>query len=586
MRYSKLFGKTVRNAPKDATFISHQLLFRAGYIREVVAGRYILTPLGLRVEQKIIGIIDGEMEKIGSQRVILPTLHPLEIWQATHRDTAWGEDLMKLKDRRGAELVVGATAEGLMVELVKMFNPTYKDLPIVIHQFSQKFRDELRARGGLLRLREFLMKDAYSFATDEESFLKTYYDQYHAYERIAERLDLKAVPVLADSGALGGDFCHEFMVPVSSGEDRILACDKCDYKANVEKAEFVRDEVNMSESEKPLEKVSQPEWVETMADNEKHYGLPARRFLKNVVYKTGKGKIIIAVIRGDLDINERKLVRLIGEGELRPATEPDLKKLGTRSGWVHSWGHPGAFYVGDHSLKTVRNFIGGQKEKETDMVNVNYGRDFKVELLGDIALAPSGAGCPKCQGQLQELKTMEFGHCFKYDDFYTKAQGGTFVDKDGKEKFMQMGAYGIGVERALALIVETHHDGRGIIWPAAVSPYQVHLINLNSKFVIPNSEGKDGITNNESGIRAEEVYEQLNGAGIEVLYDDRDGVSAGEKFADADLIGIPVRLVVSEKSLAGGGVEWKLRNSQETKIVKTAALAGEVSGLLAAHSSQ
>lgn len=601
MKYSKLFGKTVRNAPKDATFVSHQLLYRAGFIREVTSGRYILTPLGLRVEQKIIEIIDREMESIGSQRVILPTLHPVEVWQATHRDEAWGEDLMKLKDRRGAELVVGATAEGLMVELLKMFKPTYKELPIVVHQFSQKFRDELRARGGLLRLREFLMKDAYSFAADEEQFLQTYYDQYHAYERIAKKLDLNAIPVLADSGALGGDFCHEFMVPVESGEDRILACDQCDYKANKERAEFVREEVNPGEEEKALETVAQPEWVQTTEDNEKHYGLPSSRFLKNVVYKNHKGKIIIAVIRGDLDVNEIKLTRLIGEGELLPATDEDLKKLGTRSGWVHSWGHNGAFYVGDLSLKTVKNFIGGQKEKETDTVNVNFGRDFNVELLGDIALAPVGAVCQKCgKGYLKELKTMEFGHCFKYDDFYTKAQGGTYVDKDGKEKYLQMGAYGIGVERALALIVETHHDGRGIVWPEAVAPYKVHLIEISTPSRHSDSfgyaqdrlrggstdpstpatpplrmtqtsmevtrRGGLGMTTDVPGI-VESVYEQLNEAGIEVLYDDREGVSAGEKFADADLIGLPLRLVVSEKSLTAGGVEVKKRNEDKPTII-------------------
>ncbi len=582
MRYSKLFGKTVRNAPKDATLISHQLLYKAGFIREVVAGRYILTPLGLRVEQKIIKIIDDEMTKIGSQRVVLPTLHPLEIWQATHRDEAWGEGLMKVKDRRGMELAIGATAEGMMVEMVKMFNPTYKDLPIVVHQFSQKFRDELRARGGLIRLREFLMKDAYSFAADEKQFMETYNDQYHAYERIAKALDLEAVPVEADSGALGGDYCHEFVVLNESGEDRILICEKCGYRANIERAEFVRGDINLNEPEKALETVTQPEWVATMADNVKHYQLPASRFLKNVVYKTGKGKIVISVIRGDLEVNEAKLTRIVGEGPLEPATDNDLQKLGTRSGWVHSWGHKGAFYVGDLSLKTVKNFIGGQKEKTTDATNVNFGRDFNVELLGDIATAPTGAVCGRCQkGRLDEKRAVEFGHCFKYDDFYTRAQGGVFIDHEGKEKYLQMGAYGIGIERAIALIVEAHHDARGIIWPLAVAPFQVHLINLKSQI----SNLKLATPAVDTPTVAESVYELLDGAGIEVLYDDREEVSAGIKFADADLIGLPLRLVVSEKSLAGGGVELKRRTEDKPFIIPVKDLTLGITQLLSGSTS-
>lgn len=562
--------------------ISHQLLYRAGFLREVAAGRYILTPLGLRAAQKIIQIIDEEMAKIGSLRVILPTLHPLEIWQKTHRDTAWGEGLMKIKDRRGMELALGATAEGLMVELVKMFRPTHKDLPIVLHQFSQKFRDELRARGGLIRLREFLMKDAYSFAADEKQFMQTYWDQYHAYEKIAQRLGLAVVAVEADSGALGGDFCHEFMVLNGQGEDRILVCEACDYKANVEKAEFVRELINPNEPLKPLATVSQPEWVESMKDNEKHYSLPAARFLKNVVYRTARGKAVIAVIRGDLEVNEAKLTRLVGEGELTAASDKDIEQLGTKPGWVHSWGHKGVLYVGDLSLKTVRNFIGGQKERVTDTINVNYGRDFKVEKLGDIALAPAGAVCGQCQkGKLQEKRAVEFGHCFKYDDFYTKAQDGFFTDKDGREKLLQMGAFGIGIERALALVVEAHHDEKGIVWPKAVSPFQIHLLDIapsarplgdlpGSLLSSAGNQGAnlDGRLDGASvAEEAEKVYQQLAQAGVEVFYDDRADASAGVKFADADLLGLPLRLVISEKSLESGGVEVRKRSEEKTSIM-------------------
>ncbi len=547
MLYSRLFGKTVREAPKDSVLASHRLLYQAGYIRELASGRYMLTPLGFKLEQKVTKIIDEEMERIGSQRLIVPTFHPLELWQATHRDEVWGEGLSQVTDRRGAKFAVGATAEAVMVEFVKKFHPSWRDLPIVIHQFSNKFRDELRARGGLVRAREFIMKDAYSFASDEECFMKTYWDQYHAYERIAERLGIKVIPVEADSGALGGDFCHEFMVPCDWGEDTILTCD-CGYVANKERAEFVRENINLDDSEKPFEIVDQPEWVESMDDNVKHYGLPKNRYLKNVVYKTQRGDTVIAVIRGDLDVNEAKLTKIVGAGELTPATDEDLIKLGTKAGWVHSWGHK-AKYIGDTSLTTVTNFIGGQKEKTTDSINVNYGRDFTCELLADIAEAKEGDICGRCKkSKLKALKGIEFGHVFKYDDFYTKAMGCTFTDKDGKEKYLQMGAYGIGIGRAMAIVAETYHDDNGLMWPKSVAPYQVHLIAMKG------SEEK-----------GTQVYNRLIEAGVDVLYDDREEVSAGVKFADADLLGIPVRLVVSTKT--GDRVEYKERADSKVTLM-------------------
>ena len=545
MLYSRLFGKTVREAPKDATLPGHRLLYQAGFVRELSSGRIMLTPLGFRVEKKIIQLIDEEMENIGSQRLIVPTFHPLELWQATHRDEVWGEGLSQVKDRRGALFAVGATAEAVMVEFVKKFHPSWRDLPIVIHQFSNKFRDELRARGGLLRAREFVMKDAYSFAPDEETFLTTYWDQFHAYEKIAARLDIKVIPVEADSGALGGDFCHEFMVPGDWGEDTIYACE-CGYSANKEKAEFVRQDINSGDAEKPLEIVEQPEWVETMEDDVKHYGFPKARYLKNVVYKTPKGKIVIAVIRGDLDVNEAKLTKLVGEGELTAATEEDLKLLGTRSGWVHSWGHS-ARYIGDVSLTTVRNFVGGQKEQTTDSINVNYGRDFSCELLADISEAKEGDVCSRCrEKKLKAQKGIEFGHVFKYDDFYTKAMGCTFTDKDGVEKYLQMGAYGIGIGRAMAIVAEVHHDEKGLVWPKEVAPFQVHLISMKG---------------DEVRRLALDIYQKLTAGGVEVLYDDRDEVSAGVKFSDADLIGVPIRLVVSEKT--GDKIEYKERSGDQ-----------------------
>lgn len=559
MKYSTLFGKTIRKAPAEAKAASHKLLYQAGFIRDLVAGRYSFLPLGFRVWNKIVGIIEDEMNKVGSSRIATPALHPMELWEATARDQAFGEGLMRLKDRRGAEFALGATAEGAMLDLVNKFKPSYRDLPIIVHQFSRKFRDELRARGGLLRTREFIMKDAYSFNKSKKSLDKTYMEMYGAYERIMGRLGLKGRAVEAYSGAIGGKHCHEFMVDSTAGEDKYLACSKCEYAANKEKAEFVRKDINSKDKAKKMKIVEQPEWVETMKDNVKHYKLPESRFLKNVVYKTSKGKIIIAVIRGDLEVNEMKLANLLNQ-DLVPAEEKDLVEMGTKSGWVHSWGHK-AYYVGDISLKTVKNFIGGQKEKSTDTINVNYGRDFKVDLEGDIALAENGFQCGKCEkGDLKETKAIEFGHVFKLDDFYTKPMNGTYVDKKGKEKTMYMGSYGIGIGRAMATIVEINNDKNGIVWPESVAPFQVHLIGLDLK----DSKVKK---------QAEKTYSKLIEKGIEVLYDDREDVSAGVKFSDADLIGIPVRLVVSKKT--GDMVEMKKRKSKKVELLELESVIGK-----------
>jgi prolyl-tRNA synthetase len=553
MKYSKLFGKTIRRSPNEAKIDSHKLLHKAGYIRSLVAGRYSFLPLGFRVWNKIIQIIDEEMTKIGSQRVVAPTLHPIELWKATARDEAFGPGLMRLKDRRGSEFVLGATAEGVMLDLVMKFKPSYRDLPIVIHQFSQKFRDELRARGGLLRVREFVMKDAYSFHATKRSLDKTYQDMYNAYLRILERLGLKGIPVEAYSGAIGGKHCHEFMVESPVGEDRFLVCSDCGYTANKEKAEFVRENINLNDKMKPLKIIDQPEWVKTMEDNVKHYGLPQSRFLKNVVYKDGQGKMIVAVIRGDLEVNEVKLMNLLKKN-LVPATEEDIvERLKSKPGWVHSWGNKAAFYVGDTSLRTVKNLIGGQKQEKTDSINVNYPRDFKVDVEGDIGLAKNGYLCGRCKkGILKEKRGIEFGHVFKLDDFYTKPVKGTFVDKNGKERLMLMGCYGIGIGRAMAIVVEKHHDDKGIIWPKSIAPFQVHLLAVE-------------MDNKKVRGLAENVYMKLLDSGIDVLYDDRVDVSPGVRLVDADLIGIPIRLVVSQK--IGEKIEWKQRSKSKKELL-------------------
>lgn len=553
MLYSKLFGKTSKTVSREAVASSHRLLLQAGFIRQLATGRYTLLPLGLRVAKKIEQIIREEVEKTGAQELIVPALHPLELWQAANRDKKFGAAMMRVTDRNGAEFALGATAEVIMLDLVKQFAPSYKDLPINIYQFSQKFRDEARPTGGLLRTREFVMKDGYSFHVDEEDLKKTYQLYWEAYERIAKRLDISAFPVESDNGAIGGSLSHEFMVETSVGEDTVVRC-SCGYAANLETAEFVRNNVNLDDPEKPFEIISQPEWVETMEDNIKHYGKSKQYYLKNVVYKDIDGTIIIAVIRGDLSVNIAKLTKFYrAKGELVPATDVDLESIGTRSGWVHCWGHP-AVYVGDLSLKTVHNFIGGQKEKDTDSINVNYDRDFKCQLFGDIAEAREGDLCPRCQkGKLKLVKCVEYGNIFNIGYTYSDSMDGFFIDKDGLSKKLYMGSYGIGIGRAMAIVVETHHDDKGIIWPKSITPYHYHLIGLD----LTDTDVKDSVS---------QTYEKLS-QNFNVLFDDRVTATPGEKFADADLIGIPTRLVISKKSLAAGGIEYKNRKTSAIKII-------------------
>lgn len=545
MRYSQLFGKTEKQAPRDYRVASHQLLYRGGFIRESTAGRYYFLPLGMRVSDKIMKIIEAEMDSCGAQKMITPVLHPLELWQETNRTASTGFELMKLKDRRGARFALGGTAEEMFVELVRRFKLSYKDLPFNLYQFSTKFRDELRARGGLLRVREFVMKDAYSFDRDEAEFKKTYRQMAEAYTRIFKRFGLKTDMVEADNGYIGGEYCHEFVTPTPAGESKYFTAG--DYCAHEEVAKFKFEPMNPKEKIKEFKISAQPQWVQTMEDNIKHYGEPKWRYLKNVVYKNRiSGEIWIASIRGDLEVNPIKLGHVVGApGLLDPAEDADLKKLGTKRGYVHCWGHKGAKYVADLSLKTVRNFIGGQKKDKTDSVGVNYGRDFKADIEADIALAKAGFTAPNGQ-KLVEKKGSEVGNIFQLGYHYTDLmKGATFTDKDGQAKKYYMGCYGIGLGRTMQTIAEIYHDDKGIIWPKNVAPYQVHLISLQ--------------------VSAGAVYDRLVKAGIEVLYDDREDVSAGSKFADADLIGIPIRLIVSQKTK--DKVEWKVRSGQKSELI-------------------
>ena len=551
MRYSTLFGKAVFGELGGSQLISHHLLTKAGYIRESSAGRYFFLPLGWRVHEKIRAIIKQEMDAANSQEMITPILHPLDLWRETNRTDTTGFELMQVNDRRGAEFALGGTAEEMMVDVVRGFQISYRDLPFSIYQFSTKFRDELRARGGLLRVREFVMKDAYSFHRDEDDFKTEYQRMADTYHRIFKRMGLDALMVEADNGYIGGEYCHEFVVESDIGESRFLVTEDGSYAAHEDVAVFERDLINPDEPIKDFEIIEQPAWVKTMDDNVKHYGKPKAYYLKNVVYRhMVTGQIVIGTVRGDLDVNKAKLEHAIDAvGQLEDATEDDLHKLGTQPGYVHSWGHD-AYYVGDYSLQTVHNFIGGQKEDTTDSVNVNYGRDFECDMLADIALAQANQQTADGQVLVEKLG-IEVGNIFQLGYHYSeKMKGAVYVDDNGKEKPFYMGCYGIGLGRTLATIVENYHDEHGICWPKSVTPFHVHLISLRGR--------EDD---------AAQLHNDLQTQGFDVLWDDRDE-SPGVKFSNADLIGIPVRLVVSKRT--GDKIEFKFRTETESELLETA----------------
>ena len=562
MKYSKLFGKTAYTPLKGSKLVGNQLLLQAGFIRESTAGRYFFLPLGWRVHEKIKAIIKREMDATGAQEMISPVLHPLELWKETNRTNTAGFELMKVTDRRGGEFALGGTAEEMFLDVVRGFPLSYKDLPINIYQFSTKFRDELRARGGLLRVREFVMKDSYSFDVNEQEFKKEYDKMAETYSKIFTKLGLVTLKVEADNGYIGGEYCHEFQVEHPEGEGRFFMTEDKTYVAHEDVATFDVKPLNSGEKILDLVTIDQPTWVKSMDDNVKHYGQEKWRFLKNVVYRTTQGDVVIVTIRGDLDVNKTKVEKLLHlVGQLTEASAEDLTAIGTKPGYVHSWGHTFVnkriskdgtrdctiIYVADNSLKSVINFIGGQKSEATDTKDVNYGRDFAHEIEGDVALAQPGL---TYKGKkLIDKRGIEVGNIFQLGLHYsTLMKEATFVDKDGKAKPYYMGSYGIGLGRTMATIAELYHDAKGLLWPAQIAPFQVHLVSLL------------GMEK-----EAESFYNDLTGRGIEVLWDDRAEVSPGVKFADADLIGNPIRLVLSKRN--EGKIEWKKRSNKDVELI-------------------
>lgn len=553
MKQSQLFAKTIKSYPKNIKINSHRLLYQAGFIRESVAGRYYFLPLGMRVRDKIVQIIEQKMNRAGAIKIITPVLHPIELWEETNRASSVGFELMKVKDRSKNEFALGGTAEEMMVDLIRKFNISYKNLPFNIYQFSQKFRDELRARGGLLRVREFLMKDAYSFHSDETDFKKEYQNMHDTYTEIFKCLGLKTIVVESDNGYIGGEYCHEFVVESEVGESKFLISEDKKYAAHEDVAKFKKENKNLNEKIKELKRVK-AERGNTMEDGVEFHKLPLWQQVKDVMFIDEKKRFILAVIRGDFEVNETKLKNLIKANQLRHATNDEIKKINSEPGFISPVSmNEKVIIVADDSLRTIKNAYGGANKKNIDLLNINIDRDYQPNVEGDIAMA-KGKFLSESGSSLKESKGIEVGNIFQLGDHYSKKMKAVFIDKDGKEKFYYMGCYGIGVDRTIATIVEIFNDKKGIVWPEAAAPFRIHLISLNQND------------------QAEKLYQDLQKAKIEVLYDDREDSSAGAKFADADLIGCPYRVVVSKKTLGKNSIEIKKRDSEKCDFIKISDL--------------
>ena len=565
MRMSKLMLKTLREAPSEAELESHKLLLRAGLVTTFAAGLYAFTPLGWRVIQKIEQIIRDEMDATGAQEVRLPELNPIELWEQSGRAETMGQTLFRLADRKERGFVLGPTHEEGMSFLASRHIQSYRDLPVTLYQIETKFRDEQRPRGGLVRLREFTMKDAYSFDTSWETLDDSYAAAYDAYVRIFARAGIPVVPVAADSGAIGGKESQEFIYLTEDGEDEILQCPGCGYAANAEKAEFTPPPALPVEP-LPMEKVATPN-QRTIAELAAFLGIEERQTVKAVFYKAD-GQPVFVAIRGDLDVNEVKLKNALKAQDIDVMDEAMVKRLGLVAGSASAVGLTGMKVVADPTAVEAVNLVGGANEDGFHYLNVNHGRDWKADLITTIGLARGGDACARCGTPLEVRRGMEMGHVFKLGTLYSESIGVQYLDESGERKPCVMGCYGIGVERMLAACIEANHDDQGIIWPAAVAPYDAHVVVLNG--------------DQESVVSAlAELEAAATSARLALLVDDRPD-SAGIKFKDADLLGMPSRLTLSPRSIEKGGVEFRNRRSGETSIVP---LAGAVSAILEAASA-
>ncbi|RLA77994.1 MAG: proline--tRNA ligase [Deltaproteobacteria bacterium] len=554
MRYSRYLLPTLREDPAEAEVTSHKLMIRAGMIRKVAAGIYDFLPLGLRVLRKVEAIIREEMNRAGAQEVLLPVVLPADLWRESGRWDEYGKEMLRFKDRGDRDYCLGPTHEEAVTDLVRREVRSYKQLPLCLYQIQVKFRDEMRPRFGIMRAREFIMKDAYSFDADEAGAEESYRKMYEAYCRIFRRCGLRFRAVEADTGLIGGRFSHEFMVLASTGEDVIVSCDRCDYAANLERAE-IGDLPTPAEDE-PLEELRSVETPgrRTVEEVTSFLGVPPERLVKTLIFKTEDG-VVAALVRGDHEVNEVKLRNHLGVRSLELADEETIREV---TGGPLGFSGPVGLKVrkiADKALKGMRNLVVGGNEEDLHLMGANFGRDFEVDEFADIRKAQQGDPCPRCEGgRLQISRGIEVGHIFKLGTKYSEAMGATFLDQEGKERPFVMGCYGIGVGRTVAAAIEQNHDSDGIIFPASIAPFHIYLLPVNSKD--PEVMGV-----------AEDLYRDLTAQGLEVLFDDRDE-RAGVKFKDADLLGIPFRVTVSERNLKDGKVEVRHRKTKEVTLIQ------------------
>ncbi|OAG28246.1 proline--tRNA ligase [Thermodesulfatator autotrophicus] len=552
MRFSRYFAPTLREEPAEAEVVSHKLLLRAGMIRRVASGIYNFLPLGLRVLRKVENIVREEMNRAGALEVLMPLVQPGELWRETGRWDKFGKELLRFKDRKDHDFCLGPTHEEVITDLVRGEVRSYRQLPLILYQIATKFRDEIRPRFGLMRGREFIMKDAYSFDVDEEGLDKSYQTMYEAYERIFKRCGLKFRAVLADTGAIGGSESHEFMVLADTGEDVIATCPACGYAANLEMAEAQREFSYPDEPEKPLEKVATPE-ARKVEEVTAFLGVSPEKLVKTLIYIVD-GQPYAVLIRGDHELNEIKLRKALNAEEVQMADSETVEKLTSAPvGFAGPVGLSGVKIIADKAITGLKNFIVGANEADAHYVNVNYPRDFQIEAFFDLRNVIEGDPCPKCGKPLKLVRGIEVGHVFKLGTKYSEAMGATFLDAEGKERPFVMGCYGIGVSRTMAAAIEQNHDENGIIWPVNIAPFHVVLLTLNPK-------------NTSLMEVSERLYKKLEAEGIEVLWDERNE-RPGVKFKDADLIGFPCQLVVGKTFEKEGKLEIKERATGEKRLL-------------------
>lgn len=551
MRASNLYAPTLRNTPAEAEIASHQLMYRAGMIRKTAGGMYTFLPLAWRTIRKIEQIIREEMDAAGGQEIMMPILQPAEFWQESGRWGAYGDEMMRIKDRHGRDFCLGPTHEEMITALVRDEVRSYKQLPLMLYQIQDKFRDERRPRFGLMRSREFIMKDLYSFDKDVEGMNESYKKMYDAYTNIFTRMGLEFRPVEADNGAIGGGHSHEFTVLADAGESNIAVCTKCDYAASDEKAELKPVEAP-AEDELPLEKVSTPgtNTIEALCDFLK---VPADKTIKAVAYQTDKDELVLVFIRGDHDVNEVKVINQIeGALDLRMADEEAIRAAGGCPGFMGPIGiKKGTHVLVDATVMNMHNAVTGANEVDVHYKNVNPQRDFDKDaiIVTDLRMVKEGDPCPHCGAPLEMTRGIEAGQVFTLGTKYSKAMGATFLDENGKEQPLVMGCYGIGVGRTMAAAIEQNNDDQGIVWPRAIAPFEVVVVAVNAK-------------KEEQLTYAEGIYDECRKAGLDVLLDDRKE-RAGVKFKDCDLIGYPVRVTIGPKAVDEDIIEVKVRKTGE-----------------------